>query len=323
MSIMRHIFCGILTVCLCIALAGCFQKTTDSQTSTPAATQNTERTEPTTETATEPMTVPSQEDTQPEETVLPVLPISHNDGDFVLVTDYIPDIAVELKYGTTDNFTGEVIYDFHDAYLRYGTVVKLMAVQEELREMGLSLKIWDGFRPVSAQWKLWQVYPDPNYVSHPKTGRRTHCRGNTVDVTLVDAEGRELEMPTLFDDFSHQADRNYSDCTEEAAANAILLQEVMKKYGFSGIQSEWWHFADDTDYPVEEDFTPINCAWWYADCEEFINLRCEPDVNAESIAQIPAGEVFRVLGWYDQFALAEYMGQAGYVNRDYISQCPE
>ena len=72
-------------------------------------------------------------------------------GDFVKVRDYIPDIVVELKYATSSNFTGLVVYDFTEPYLRYSTVLKLMDVQAELRELGFRLKIGDSFRPLSAQ----------------------------------------------------------------------------------------------------------------------------------------------------------------------------
>ena len=178
------------------------------------------------------------------------------DGVFVVVTDYIPDIAVDLKYATTDNFTGQVIYDFTAVYLRYGTVVKLAAVQEDLEQLGLGLKIWDGFRPVAAQYRLWEVCPDKRYVANPNTGFSAHSRGNTVDVTLVDGEGKELPMPTGFDDFTAKADRDYSDCPQEAADNALILQILMEKHGFSGYKNEWWHFTDTEDYPVEEAFLP-------------------------------------------------------------------
>jgi len=185
------------------------------------------------------------------------LPAEPADSDFVRVTDYIPGIRQELKYAPEDNFTGQVIYDFRDAYLRYGTVKKLKAVSEDLAEMGLYIKIWDGFRPVSAQEKLWQVCPDPTYVSHPVTGRRAHCRGNAVDVTLYDLQtGELLDMPTGFDDFSKRADRNYADCTQTQKENALLLENAMKDCGFKPYSAEWWHYTDRVDYPVDEAFDP-------------------------------------------------------------------
>ena len=175
---------------------------------------------------------------------------------FVVVGDYLPEIQVELKYASTDNFTGQVIYDFEECYLRYGTVAKLAAVQADLQQLGLGLKIWDAFRPVSAQYALWEACPDTRYVADPRKGFSNHSRGNTVDVTLVDAQGREVVMPTGFDDFSAKADRDYSDCPADAANNAILLEILMEKHGFSGYKGEWWHFADTDEYPVEETFEP-------------------------------------------------------------------
>lgn len=193
---------------------------------------------------------------EPVETELAVEYPDPQDMVFVSVTDYLPDIFVDLKYAGTDNFTGQAVYDFDGVYLRYGTVKKLLAVQTDLRELGLGLKIWDGFRPVSAQHKLWEICPDTRYVANPNAGFSSHSRGNTVDVTLVDSEGREVEMPTGFDDFTKKADRDYSDCSRAAADNALILEVLMEKHGFSGYKNEWWHFTDTVAYPVEETFLP-------------------------------------------------------------------
>lgn len=176
-----------------------------------------------------------------------------DDSEMVRVKTYISDISVDLKYATTDNFTGVVIYDFSEAYLRAGTVKKLNEVQKELKDMGLSLKIWDAYRPVSAQKKLWSVCPDPTYVANPNTGFSSHSRGNTVDVTLVYLSGEKVQMPTGFDDFSALADRDYSDCDETSGKNAELLEKIMVKYGFKPYYGEWWHFSDQTEYEVEEE----------------------------------------------------------------------
>ena len=145
--------------------------------------------------------------TYPVETI-PTTPPEPEDGDFVRILDYIPEAYQALPYATTENFTGTVIYDFTDAWLRYGTVKKLKAVSDDLAQLGLTLKIWDGFRPVAAQEKLWEVYPNSAYVSNPANGLSPHCRGNTVDLTLVSADGSAVEMPTGFDDFSEKADRD-------------------------------------------------------------------------------------------------------------------
>lgn len=163
---------------------------------------------------------------------------------------------MELAYAGTDNFTGQAIYDFTEAYLRYGTAKKLAAVQEALKAQGLGLLIWDAFRPTAAQFKLWEVCPDPTYVANPETGFSSHSRGNTVDVTLVSLDGTAVEMPTGFDDFSPLADRDYSDVDALPAANAALLEDAMTQAGFTPYQGEWWHFSDSDVYEVETGFSP-------------------------------------------------------------------
>lgn len=178
------------------------------------------------------------------------------DDEYVLVNKYIPDIYVELMYATDNNFTGVRIYGFTDAYLRYGTVKKLANVQKELKEQGYSLKIWDAYRPFEAQQKLWEVYPDPNYVANPANGMRRHNLGGTVDITMVAADGSIIPMPTEFDDFSLKADRNYSDIdNEEAVNNVMILQNAMENNGFTGYQGEWWDYSDTVEYEAV-DFEP-------------------------------------------------------------------
>lgn len=178
------------------------------------------------------------------------------DDEYVLVKKYIPDIYVELRYATENNFTGVKIYDFTEAYLRYGTVKKLAQVQKELKQQGYSLKIWDAYRPFEAQQKLWEVYPDPNYVANPANGMKNHNLGGTVDITMVAADGSIIPMPTEFDDFSLKADRNYSDIdNEEAVNNVMILQNTMENNGFTGYQGEWWDYSDTVEYEAV-DFKP-------------------------------------------------------------------
>lgn len=209
-------------------------------------------------------TIPTIPQTQPEQTET-ISPVTEEptelpepvDSELVRVADYIPDVRQNLLYATEENFTGRQIYDFADAYLRYGTVKKLKSVCEELAGQGLGILIWDGFRPLAAQEKLWEICPDPAYVSHPVTGSRSHCRGSAIDLTLVNLKtGEELTMPTGFDDFSKLADRDYSDCPAESADNARLLEAVMVKYGFKPYSAEWWHYSDTDDYPVDKAFKP-------------------------------------------------------------------
>lgn len=248
---MKRILAFILVLALMVTLVGCLSvhepilKPSLLQTEAPATKPSDSPT-----LSTEPSTTIT-DSTEPS--------VEPKDDDFVRVIDCIPTIRQDLAYATENNFTGQVIYDFEDAYLRYGTVKKLAQVCEELAQQGLGVLIWDGYRPVYAQAALWEVCPDPTYVSPPGTGIQSHCRGIAVDLTLVDLEtGEELVMPTGFDDFSSLADRDYTDCSPDAAANAVLLENVMEKYGFAPYSGEWWHFSDTQVYPVEEVFDPAN-----------------------------------------------------------------
>jgi len=256
------------------------------------------------------------EGTEPEATQPPMPIPEPDDSDFVRIADYISDAKIELPYATVNNFTGYRIYDFDDAYLRYGSVKKLQKVSAALREYGIGLIIWDAFRPVAAQAALWEVCPDPTYVSNPKTGRRTHCRGNTVDISVYDLEsGEELKVPTGFDNFTVYADRDYSDCAPDAAANARLLEQLMKENGFKPYFGEWWHFEDETDYPVEESFYPTVPMQWICNCNSYVNLR---NASEKVIGTIPNGGEMKLLGWDYTYAKVEYNGTVGYVATNYI-----
>lgn len=239
---MKRCILALLLTSVAVLFSGCGQSPSPAPVSeTAEASEQT----PLPESVSEPDPLP-----EPENTPEPAA------EDLVPVVDYLPQIRVDLRYAGSDNFTGQTIYDFTDAYLRYGTVQKLSQAQEALEEAGYSLLIWDAFRPVEAQFRLWEVCPDPVYVANPETGCSSHSRGNTVDVTLTDLAGNAVEMPSGFDDFSPLADRDYSDVPAEAAAHAQLLEEVMTACGFRPYSGEWWHFSDTDEYPVEETLSP-------------------------------------------------------------------
>lgn len=263
-----------------------------------------------TETTLAPETVPA---------TLPPLPAREPENDdLVRVCDYIPGIFQELPYGTENNFTGQVIYDFTDCYLRYGTVKKLAQVQSQLEDQGLGLKLWDGFRPIAAQYRLWEICPDPTYVSDPTKGYSSHSRGNTVDITLVDFLGNELEMPTGFDDFTTLADRDYSDCPETAAENARFLQKIMENAGFSGYWGEWWHYSDTVRYEVAQDFTPVSHTVCSVTGPDSVPLLEKADLTSPILAWLEPGELAAIQALSGDFALISCRESWGYVPRRYL-----
>lgn len=164
----------------------------------------------------------------------------------------IPGVQVELKYATKDNITGQAIYAFDRCFLREEAALALQKAQKELEAIGYGLKVWDGFRPQSAQVKLWQACPNARFVAPPEKGSN-HTRGVAIDVTLVSKEGKELLMPSGFDDFSEKASVSYKDASQIALKNRDLLQKVMKQAGFLSYELEWWHF----NLQGWENFPPI------------------------------------------------------------------
>lgn len=175
--------------------------------------------------------------------IVMVREMDFNKNDFVEVKNVIPDINVELRYASENNITGKILYSDNRAFLRYGTAVKLKGAQEDLSKMGYSIRIWDAYRPREVQWSLWKVVPDTRYIVNPKTGS-VHSRGAAVDVTVVDKNGKELDMPTDFDEFGSKSEREYKGASEIEKKNAQMLEEIMVKSGFNSVFTEWWHFND-------------------------------------------------------------------------------
>jgi D-alanyl-D-alanine dipeptidase len=101
--------------------------------------------------------------------------------------------------------------------------------------------MYDCYRPLSVQKKFWALVPDERYVANPAKGSR-HNRGMAVDLTVVDREGRELAMPTPYDDFTERAHRDFMNLSPEQLRNRELLEKVMVKHGFEPFPTEWWHF---------------------------------------------------------------------------------
>ena len=170
---------------------------------------------------------------------------------FVRAETIYPPPLEEVRYASTYNFTGHVLYPFPAVFLHKDAAAALQKVQEDLASQGLGLKIYDGYRPLSVQARMWQIVPDERYVSDPLKSRGRHTRGTAVDVMLVDPMGNDLHMPTPFDDFTEKAHRNSGKWTGEERANCLKLEAAMKKRGFIPFPYEWWHFdlADWEKYP--------------------------------------------------------------------------
>src|SRR6202163_720298 len=169
-----------------------------------------------------------------------------------------PTIAVDLRYATTNNFTGAPLpgYEANRAYLRREAASALAAVQRDLRSRGLALKVFDAYRPVRAtlamvDWTERVHRPDllkDGYIA----SRSRHNLGLAIDLTLVElATGRELEMGTPFDTFSSAA--HTANASGEAATNRQRLKAAMEREGFVNYDQEWWHFSFEVPNPLRFD----------------------------------------------------------------------
>ena len=167
--------------------------------------------------------------------------------DMVDVAKGVPGVVIDLRYTHADNVFKTAFYPPGAAALLHrATVTKLAAVQTDLRMLGLGLKVWDAYRPLSVQRAMWKALPDERYVADPAKGGR-HNRGAAVDVTLVDSQGHELAMPTAHDDFTEKAAAAATNVPAEASKNRQVLQDAMTRHGFAIFATEWWHF-DDADW---------------------------------------------------------------------------
>lgn len=152
------------------------------------------------------------------------------------------DVDISLAYATADNITGKPIYRADaGCYLHIDAAEKLQEAIRLAAQLGLRLKIFDAYRPTEAQWVLWNHNPDPEFLADPRRGS-PHSRGAAVDLTLIDADGKELEMGTPFDDFTLQSHHGNTEISVNAQRNRHLLIGIMTTAGWDFYRNEWWHY---------------------------------------------------------------------------------
>ena len=167
-------------------------------------------------------------------------------GEFTRINDLAADIKLDIRYATTNNFTKAQIYDCPECLLRPTAAKALVKVHEALKEQGYGgLKMFDCYRPRPYQQRLWDKVPNPDYVTPPAKGSM-HSRGAAVDLTIIDKEGKELDMGTPYDFFGKEAHFDYTKLSKTVLDNRKLLRKVMVAQGFKGIRTEWWHFSYQT-----------------------------------------------------------------------------
>jgi len=177
-------------------------------------------------------------------------------GDLVRLLDLDPDFVIELKYATSNNFTGQAIYASNECYINKNTAKLLIEAKNIFQSDGYRVKILDAYRPIRAQKRFYEILPDPNFVAPPPDisnvtkFRANHLNGLCVDLTLIDQNGNEIEMPSEFDDFTEKASLSCQTISETGRKNATYMKQVMERVGFEGYEYEWWHFYDRRTPPT-------------------------------------------------------------------------
>ncbi len=163
------------------------------------------------------------------------------------------DVDVMLAYATEANLTGRPVYRNAECWLQRTAAEKLADAIALARPLGLRFRIFDALRPVEAQWALWNVNPDPEFLADPRRGS-PHSRGVAVDLTLLDGD-RELDMGTPFDAFTPLSHHARIDVSPEAQRNRLLLMGLMTSAGWDFYRNEWWHYQlfDQRRYPLVSD----------------------------------------------------------------------
>ncbi|RBP44301.1 D-alanyl-D-alanine dipeptidase [Roseimicrobium gellanilyticum] len=165
----------------------------------------------------------------------------------VEVTSVVPGIKYDLLYRKANNITRQRVYpEDMPCLLHHTTAAKLRVAQEILQRQGYGLKVWDAWRPPESHTVLHDHGGYTGMFTPPEYMWSRHCSGTAVDVTLVDAGGRELAMPTGFDEGGPDSYYTASNVSAEKRERRAILQMAMTSAGFSILNTEWWHFDDAT-----------------------------------------------------------------------------
>lgn len=184
----------------------------------------------------------SIQEVTPEKETLQVSSFDYDTTKWTELIQLDSTIIIDMRYATTNNFVKEKMYDCNRCFLRPEVAQKIVEAHMMLQEGGLGLKMLDCFRPRPIQQKLWDKFKNPLYVTDPAKGSM-HNRGAAVDLTIVDPDGKQLDMGTAFDYFGKEAHHAYTNLSKEVLANRKLLLETMQAVELHPITTEWWHYS--------------------------------------------------------------------------------
>ena len=164
------------------------------------------------------------------------------------------DVDIALAYATPANITGRPVYRNAQCWLHRTAAQHLRHAIDLAALQGWRLRIFDALRPTEAQWALWNADPNPEFLADPRRGS-PHSRGVAVDLTLLDRDGRALDMGTAFDAFTPRSHHANTDVSIDAQRNRLLLLGLMTAAGWDFYRNEWWHYQlfDARRFPLIAD----------------------------------------------------------------------
>ncbi len=169
------------------------------------------------------------------------------------------EFSYEIRYATPNNFIGETLYDCPKCLLRPEVAGALLQANQYFCEKGYRIKIYDCYRPLDVQRKMWAKVPRPTYVGNPSGNGSIHNKGAAVDITLETLEGCYVEMGSDYDYFGREAHIDNYNFSKEILNNRKLLFEGMRKFGFNTIRTEWWHFSFQKNWSYKTLNVPLPC----------------------------------------------------------------
>ncbi|MEZ7495567.1 M15 family metallopeptidase [Leeuwenhoekiella aequorea] len=176
---------------------------------------------------------------------------AQNSKQLVLLDTINDGFAYDIRYATSNNFLKEAFYDCAACYLRPEVANALKEANHYFCEMGYKIVLFDCYRPVSAQKKMWKVFPNPQYVANPYKSGSVHNRGAAVDISLAKLDGSPVDMGTDHDFFGREAHIDNTSLPKQVLQNRSILQDGMRKFGFETIRTEWWHFNYKKNYSYQ------------------------------------------------------------------------
>jgi len=191
------------------------------------------------------------------------LPTSNNPkyavANLISISEVDPTIVIDLQYTRPTTIAKSPLYPkAFPALVRPETALRLKHANAIVKKFGFRLKVWDAYRPPSAQWKLYEASGrNDTFVANPGNAPSQHSCGTAVDITLVKGNGSFVRMPTGFDAFTPQASSSYNHSNKEVAKNLKILQYAMHSSGFYHLPAEWWHYID-INYKKYSDTIPLS-----------------------------------------------------------------